>query len=146
LTHSLLGSVLFGADEVVAEFVKQRVSNTSFSQFTALGVVRNNRLVAGVVYHRFRQIDIEVVIAADTANWCFPATMRTLFAYPFGQLGVQRISAVVGRKNKMSRKLVKGLGFKEEGCCRKALDNGEDAFIYGILREECKFIRKSDGR
>lgn len=138
---TMLGRVIFGADAAVAKFVEDRVPHSSFDRYTALGVVRNDKLVAGVVYHHFRHIDIEVVIAADTANWCFPATMRTLFAYPFMQLGVRRMSAIVARKNKPSRKLVKGLGFKEEGCCRKAMPENEDAFIYGMLREECRFLR-----
>lgn len=137
----MLGSVLFGADEMVGDFVKARVEDFEPRNYTALGVIRNGALVAGVIYHNFRKTDLEVVIAASSPNWCFPATMRTLFAYPFGQLRVQRMTALVGRKNKPSRKLVLGLGFKEEGCCRKAFFNGEDAMIYGLLRNECKFLR-----
>ena len=137
----MVGSVLFGADDLVAAFVAQRVPRTSLQNMAALGVIRRNQLVAGVVYQNFRDIDIEVVIAADRSDWAFPSTLRTLFADPFVQLGVVRMTAIIGRKNKKSRAFCKALGFREEGICRKAMDGREDAVLYGLLRSECKFLR-----
>ena len=68
----MVGSVLFGADDLVAAFVAQRVPRTSLQNMAALGVILRNQLVAGVVYQNFRYIDIEVVIAADRSDWAFP--------------------------------------------------------------------------
>lgn len=33
----------------------------------------------------------------------------------------------------------KRLGFVQEGVCRKALD-GKDVIIFGMLRDECRFL------
>jgi hypothetical protein len=33
------------------------------------------------------------------------------------------------------------LGFVYEGCIRQILSNGDDLLIYGMLREECRFLK-----
>jgi hypothetical protein len=144
-----VGSIIGGADEMVAQFVlAHNPEITHLGPFTALGVIRNDQLVAGVVYHRHRpaDFDIEVTIASDTPNWAFPSTMRGLFAYPFEQLGCQRITSLIRKKNTRSRRFCEGLGFKLEGCARKAHLGREDLMIYGLLKPECRYLRKkTDG-
>lgn len=142
----LYGSVLFGADDLVASMVQTRIHEMpqgGFGDYTALGVVRDDVLIGGVVYHAFRprDRDIQVSIAFDRADWALPSTLRTLFSYPFQQLGCIRITAIVSRQNKHCRRFTAGLGFKLEGVMRKAI-NGQDAFLFGMLKEECRFIRK----
>ena len=155
----MVGSVLFGEDEAVAQFVLSLIPGADIGQaydannnrmFCALGVVRRGELVAGVIYHNcmMRRLtgqpyNIEVTMAATSADWAMPQTMRTLFYYPFGDLGVERMTARVARSNKRCRKLTKGLGFKEEGILEKAFDLGEkldDLVIYGMRRSACKWL------
>jgi hypothetical protein len=138
----LVGSVLIGADAFVAAWVHSLVPQAGTVNVAALGVVRRGRLVAGCVYQNFRTIDIDVVMAADSPSWALPDTLRALFGYPFLQLGVVRLTAIIGRANKRSRRLAEGLGFRLEGRARRALDGREDAMIYGMLREECRFLQR----
>ena len=142
----LVGSVLLGADEEVAAWVAQRVPEFEPQKYVALGVVRGDRFVGGAVFHNFRKHDIEVVVAFDDPRWALPGTLRALFAYPFVTLGCVRLTALIARKNKRSRRLTEGLGFRLEGVARRAFDGRQDAMIYGMLRDECKFLRERDGQ
>lgn len=146
---TLVGSVLHGADDVVAAFVQSRIPHLNgqpFRDFRAFGIVRGADLVGGVVFTNHRPNlygdDIDVSIAVDPSDWCRPSILRALFSYPFGFLPCARLTAYVGRKNKRSRKFCEGLGFKLEGVRRKAADGREDLMYYGMLRDECRWIRK----
>lgn len=140
----IVGSVLYGEDETVGKFVMER-TGVSINGYSALGVVRDERLIAGVIWHNYRGHDIEATIASDTPNWAFPSTLRRLFAFPFVQLGVVRVTSIVSRENKASRRFCEGLGFKLEGVCRQGMDGKTDAMIYGCLRDECRVLRRTNG-
>jgi RimJ/RimL family protein N-acetyltransferase len=148
LTEPLIvGSVLYGADAKVCEWVAQRVpvlvGRAPHNTFAALGVVRRDQIAAGVVFHNYRPgIDMEVSIAADDPAWAHPAILRRLFSYPFNQLGVIRLTCIVGRKNKRCRRFSEGLGWKLEGVVRRAYDGKEDAVLYGMLPSDCRFLEK----
>jgi len=136
-----IGSILLDVDVAVAEYVAARIPGISFDRCVGIGVVRDDRFVGGVVFHNFRGCDVEVVGAFDDPRWALPGTLRALFAYPFVTLGCVRLTAIVQRNNKRARRLCIGLGFKLEGVARKAIDGKQDAMIYGMLREECRFLR-----
>jgi hypothetical protein len=141
---AIYGSVLVGADELVGEMVKSRIPfmrGKEWGPHTALGVVRNGQLVGGVVYHCYRGFDIQMSCAFDRVGWALPGTVRALFDYPFNQLGCRRVTSVVGRKNKKARKLLTDLGFMLEGTHKHDLDGIEDAFSYGLLKEQCRWLR-----
>jgi len=144
MTPQVIGSILIGADQMLKEFVAARIPhmiNKDFGPATALGVVRNGRLLGGVVFHGYVGHDVQVSYAFDHPSWALPGTLRALFDYAFNQLGVRRITTVAPRKNRRSRKMVIGLGFKLEGVHVKGIDGIEDAISYGMLREHCKWIK-----
>lgn len=142
----LIGSILIGADQAVADLIALQLPGFAPEKFTAIGVVRSGRVVGGVAYHNFRQRNIEVTAAFDDPRWALPGTLRALFVYPFETLGCVRMTAVIGRKNKRSRRFCEGLGFRLEGVARRAFDGKQDAMIYGLLREECRFLGIGHGQ
>lgn len=126
---------------MVAELVAARIphmQHKSFGPCTALGVIRNGYLIGGVVYHGYLGHDVQVSIAFDRIAFL---PWRALFAYPFNDLNCARVTAIVGRRNKKSRNLVEKLGFKLEGVHAKGIDGFEDAFSFGLLKENCKWLR-----
>src|SRR6478672_10569999 len=132
-----------GADELVAELVAARISymrNRSFGPCTALGVIRNDYLIGGVVYHNYIGHDCQVSIALDQVAFM---PWRALFEYPFEQLGCVRLTALIGRKNRKSRQLCERLGFKLEGVHIKGLDGKECAMSYGMLRSQCRWLKEN---
>lgn len=102
---------------------------------------RNGALVAGCVYHRWRGFDCEVTFAATTPRWTLPQNVTPLFHYPFVQRGVRRITLIIGANNRNAIKTNMKLGFKLEGIVRRAYDGVNDAWVLGMLREECPHIR-----
>lgn len=149
----IVGSVLYGMDEDVADFVSQRVPHMQGARFTkpywAIGVVRGNALVGGVVFHNARyslagkMIDIEMGAAFDASDWCRPSTLRRLFEFPFVTLDCPRMTTITARKNKPARLIDEGLGFKLEGVHPEAIDGKADAVSYGMLRKNCLWIDPS---
>lgn len=142
----LIGRLLFGADAAVKELVSGTIrDHVSFrDDDVAIGVVRGGQLVGGCVYHDYSVHDIRVSWASIDRQWLSRDVLHALFAYPFVQLGCVRITAAVSRRNKRSRKICEGLGFKFEGVMRKGFGD-RDAMIYGMLREECKFLKVPHG-
>lgn len=65
--------------------------------------------------------------------------IRTVFAYPFLQLGVGRVTARTRAGNLDVRKKIRRLGFKPEGRLRQYFPD-DDAMLYGMLRDECRWI------
>lgn len=141
----VVGSILYGADDIVLDFVTRRIpgmEDRTFQQAVALGVIRRGILVGGVIYHNYRQPDhdIELSAAFSTPAWCRRETIRALFAYPFIQLGCQRITMLIRRSNKHARRFTERLGLKLEGVARRAYAGKEDIFVFGMLRDECRWL------
>ena len=151
-------SILYGADEMVADFVAAHIPHmqgasfgerhpvTGLLPYAALGVIRGDNFVGGAVYYNWRTsngrwVDVEMSAAFEPkCNWCNRATLRELFWYPFVTADCLRMTTITGRKNKAARKADVSMGFKLEGVARKAIDGHQDAMIYGMLRGECKWI------
>ena len=138
--------LVYGADAIVAAWVAARMPNfdddDSFGVCTGIGVVEGDKLIAGAVFHDYRGHNIEISFAADDARWATRKHIRAIFAYPFNQLGCVRLTTITSKKNARARKLDEGLGFRIEGVIRKGYDGKQDAIIYGMLKHECKWIRK----
>ena len=135
--------ILAGQAEVIARWVEARVPGyRSFDTPAGFGVLREGRLAAGVVFHNYdaRAGDIEVAIAAESPRWASREVFYTAFAYPFLQLGCRRVTARVPVANMRARRLVEGAGFVLEGLVRSAAPDGGDVLIYGMLKEECRWV------
>jgi hypothetical protein len=104
-----------------------------------MGLKRDGMFVAAVAYHDRQIHNTHASIAALPGSM----TRRFLYAifdYPFNYLKVHRITACVRSSNVRSIDFVQRIGFKYEGCQRRGYPDGEDKLLFGILREECKWI------
>lgn len=131
--------------EVIATFVSNAVGNDQhfpFENYSALGLVTDGELVAGVVYNHFTGVNIMAHIAGKPGRkWLTREFLFAMFDYPFNDLGVRRITGLVPKKNKDARRFDEHLGFEYEGNMRNALAD-DDMIIYGMLREKCKWLKK----
>lgn len=105
--------------------------------FQAAAMLSGDRIAAACCYHNHADSlkHIECTFAADNPMWCRPGNVEKFFAYPFKQLGVERITLMIARKNKRARKVAKKIGFREEGIARKGF-YPDDAVLYGLLRTD----------
>lgn len=64
-----------------------------------------------------------------------------MFGIAFKAMGCRRISLLVDKSNAASLNFVKKLGFQQEGILRSFRENGEDCYILGMLKDECKWLK-----
>ena len=138
--------MLFMQDKLVKDFVCSHIKDFDKDlpegMYTAIGITLDDQLIAGAIFSEYRPpVDIREAFASISPKWANKYTLRHLFGFPFIHLKVRRMSSIVGSNNLASIDLTERLGFKREGICRAAMDDGSDAIIYGMLREECPWIK-----
>ena len=128
-------------NDKLAILAANRLGVDSFQPCQCIAFMDANKLAGVVVYSNYRHPSIEVSIFCDDPRWALNRDMiEEALMYPFRQLKVNRITALVQKNNKRSRKMVKRLGFVEEGKLRKA-STKDDLFVYGLLPEEYRLKR-----
>jgi len=138
-----LNLVLNRSDELAA-WVARRIPHVdSFGQCAAIGVERGGECVGAVVYHEYRGNDIQLSCAATSPRWLSRAALRSIFAYPFIQLQVDRVTAFTPARARATRQFLESTGFIQEGIMRRGFDD-DDCVVYGMLREECKWIEQGE--
>ena len=137
--------ILANQDAMVAQWVTQRIPIFEYGStpYTALGLMNAaGMILAGVVYQNYTKIDIHMHAAAlPGKRWLSKHFLGECFRYPFEQLGCRRITGLVPARNEAAQAFDEHLGFRLEGRVRQILPNGEDLIIYGMLREECRFLK-----
>jgi len=106
----------------------------------ALGVATRDDIVAVMVVHGWerRYRNCQISMAATDARWATRSTIQKLLNYPFGQLGVERVTTIISSENARALKFNEGLGFVREGCLRRGCGDHGDAVILGLLREDAQ--------
>lgn len=100
-------------------------------------------LVGGVAYHSATSHSV-CMMAAGEGNWLTKLRIQAAFIFPFHILGVDHIAVQTIRSNRKARKLIERMGFKLEGVLRRASPVGQDVFVYGMTKSECRWV-KDDG-
>jgi RimJ/RimL family protein N-acetyltransferase len=137
--------LLLNRDDYVSAWLMSKIPDINFFDCKAIGVVKNQKLIAGVAYYNLRDGQIEASIAITDKNWCNRKILYALFAYPFVQCRCHRILVTVKDGNKQSIKLAEKLGFKKEGKLRKMFPPN-DAVLLGMLRKECKWLKIKENK
>lgn len=131
--------LIFNENERVAHWCKERLPHFLGwgGGYLAIGYERSGELVGGVVFTLYSHPNIVMACVLEA-----PLTrkfLRALFFYPFLQLKCERITLMIDDDNLKSIHLVEHVGFKKEGCMRGARVGG-DVYIYGLIREECRWL------
>jgi len=104
----------------------------------AIGLIRDNEIVAGVIYENWngRSIMCHIVIKKRMT----PEFVAAIFHYPFIVCGVEKIIVTIEDTNEKSVRVVKNMGFVEEGKVKDAHQFG-DMLILTLSKSECRFLR-----
>lgn len=134
--------IVWDEPERVMRFVAERTQEENgYPLYTAIGLEKNGQLVAGAVFNMHSGVNVMGHLASDgSKHWMTPAYLAACFRYAFVQLGCERITGLVRSDNIDAQRLDEHLGFKREGVLRKATPDGKDMFLYGLLKEECRFL------
>jgi RimJ/RimL family protein N-acetyltransferase len=135
-------SVIYGQDKQVIDWVKKQVGEDDFgSGAIGIGLEEDGELIAGVIFNLYTGAGISMHVAAVPGKrWMTREYLWRCFAYPFLQLKCNRITGLVRVDNIEAQKFDEHLGFKREGVLRRACTDGTDMIVYGMLREECRFL------
>lgn len=106
----------------------------------AFGVKRRGQLCAVVVYDCFSECDCNMHVASDGSHtWLTRNVLLHAFGYPFIELKLRRVTALIPAKKTHAMKFNEKLGFRLEGHCPDAMPD-DDIYIRGMTRKECRFI------
>ncbi len=127
----------------VARLIPHVADAEAFGPYTAIGVESEaGEPLGGVVFSGYQPAyrSIEISCAATTPRWLTRPLVAAIMAYPFDQLGCQRVTAVTPRRNTPSRRFLEAFGFKREGLVRKGFGD-DDAVVCGMLEREWRASR-----
>ncbi len=143
----VIDGVLYGADEIVGPWVQHHLNGGPIAgAYTALGILGpDGDLVCGAMWFNQRDADVELGLYATDFRPSMPSVYRRMLAHPFDVLGVNRVSAEIAASNARVCRLALGLGFKLEGRKRQAMPDGGDKLLFGMLRNECIFLKDRHG-
>jgi RimJ/RimL family protein N-acetyltransferase len=106
-----------------------------------LGLERDGKLVAGVLYEGFNGQNVWVHLAAEPGGrWMTREFLRYCFHYPFNEMKVKRLSGYVDASNDKARRLNEHLGYKPEAVLAGAGIDGGDVVIYVMWRDDCRYL------
>lgn len=130
--------VTFDAD-VVGPWVFERAGGKFLPGCcTAIGLVKDGKIAAGVTYSDYNGASVVCGIAGE-GRWANRGFLWLIFAYPFLQLKVKRITTFINPNNTVSKKFTLKLGFTLESTMKDAHPEG-DMWMTCMLRNECKWI------
>lgn len=146
--HGARNKLIFDQPGTVAQWVFEQLPHVKngFGSYSAIGIERAGRLIAGIVYHGFTVDDVQISMASTSPRWAERGVIvACLGAYPFQQLNVRRVTCVVPASLKRVHKFLLHLGFVEEGRHRYGFDL-QTAVTFGLVREECRWLPLADQR
>lgn len=115
-----------------------------FGPYEAWGILKGDALVGVVVFNNYRAEigDIELNIISPDGHWGSRTLFATIADYVFNQLKCERISVTLPEHAKRNRDAAEKAGFTVEGTRRRGFPGGSDAIMYGLLKEDCRWLEK----
>ena len=135
--------LLLDAPKVVGNWVYARTGGTFPENIcTAIGLLKDDKLVAGVVCEGFNGASIKTHIAIDDKTYLTKTFINKIFAYPFDQLKVKKLIGIVDSSNTEALNLNKRLGFVQEGVLEGASLTG-DLILMTMTKSQCRWLKDS---
>lgn len=133
--------LIFGDSERLLPWAAERIGLQRFQPGArAIGIEGEEGLRGVVVYDNIGPADCSMHVASDgSGRWLTRAFLFHVFAYPFIQLGLRRVTAMVPAKNLHAIRFDEKLGFVREGYHPHGMPD-DDLVSLGMLRENCRFI------
>ena len=128
--------LVYGEDEYVTAWVVDQLPHVeNFGKSKAIGVVSQERLIAGCVYSDYRPRfgTIEMSIASVSPMWARRENIAGLLKYPFEQLGVFKVYAASHLSNEKALKVNAHIGFTREAVLAHQFGKGHHAVIMRML-------------
>ena len=131
-----VSSLVFDDKERSGGWVADRVGQmTSWGDYYAMGADYKGELVAGVVLNNFTPCSATVHLAVSKPTKLLSELLDHAFIYAFETCKLRRLTGLVEANNGKSLKIIKHLGFVEEGVMREAGTDGQDIIVLVLWPE-----------
>ena len=135
------GDALYPFLPQIADMIREHLPEVrGIENHQAIAIVSGQDVLAVLLYGNYSPEDVWMHVASISPRWCTRAVLRGIFGYPFNQLRVRRVTALVAKSNKHCRQFIERLGFSHEGTHPESLPNGGATCSYGMTRKHCKWI------
>lgn len=137
----VMGDALYPFLPEIAVLVREQLPEISnIENHEAIAIVIGGKVAAVVLYGDYTRENIQMHIASKNKRWCQKRVLRGLFSYPFNQLRVRRVTALIAKRNKTARHFIERIGFQHEGTHPESLPDGGALCSYGMMRKNCKWL------
>ena len=134
-------AIILDQQERILAWMQKQVDSPRFlPDAKGVALEEDGELIAGVAFENWTGSNIFMHVAVNAGVVLTRARIKVAFAYPFLQLKCRRITGLVRADNMKSQQFAEHLGFKQEGRLRHAANDGTDMLVFGLLREECKWL------
>ena len=107
-----------------------------------IGLVRDGKIVAGVIYEGWNQRSIVCHIAIEGA--VTREFMKAVSVYAFVTCGVHKVIGPIPSDNAKAIKNAARIGFTEEARIKDAAPNG-DIILFTLTADQCRFLGAKNG-
>ena len=122
----------------LAEWLREREGWRISPPFVVFGAENSKgEIYCVVMFNNHTGRDMEVTAAGRFTR----AIWRVALEYAFETMSMDRLTFRVKVSNHHCIKMLYHLGARVEGRLRKYYSDDEDALVFGLLREECKYVQ-----
>ena len=128
-----------GHTDKVATWVADKIPHvTDFGPCEALGILRDEYIIAGVVYHDYQPNfgTIQLSMAAVSPMWARREIIAQLLQYPFEQLGCYKVWTATPLDGKMALRVNEKIGFKREAVLAHGFGKGRHCVLMRFLEPD----------
>tara|TARA_R110000868_G_scaffold25231_1_gene98428 strand:- start:933 stop:1358 length:426 start_codon:yes stop_codon:yes gene_type:complete len=126
------------------EWLKPRAHMADYhDDFSYIAFVEDGNILGVLLFSDYDGHNIFVHLALDDPRCCQRRYIKWMFEYAFNQAKVERMTAMCLNGYERNEKLLSRTGFVKEGVVRKFFKTAsgvKDAALYGILKEECRWV------
>ena len=138
--------ITYRSDETVAEWMRAywRSQGEDIDwpkPYICFGAELDGEIKLGVIYEGYNVWDVNMHIVLTDRRAITRRVLQAGFDFPFNRLKVQRVTGLVPVDNMAAREFDEKLGFVQEGRKRHAFAGKVDGIYYGMLREDCRWIK-----
>ncbi len=140
-------SLVYGDDARVCAWASERIGRgTSWPADTVtIAMEDHGRLMVAALFNRFEWKGCQIHVASDgSRSWARRDVLAAVFAFPFLQVGCERVSAPIASRNQASLIMAIKLGFVPEGRMERALGD-DDLSLLVMFKERCPWLPRTEG-